>query len=398
MRNLFNDKGQVFDPSCDNDVVSTTSLVERVNAVSADKTPEERELAFERRRALSAQGFAGVAELTSLEGDYLELNIYRDSPVLDFVEMRNLPLGALPFYRTRYNTPIGFYMGSVNAMGSTVYYATNDFGQTVTPFVIQSDEIMIPNLNAIYDMNKLEQRQIALQRLAHDMQIAQVNSCLNTLFGATDVVATDPAVALQNYYSGGGSFSGHNVYVLDPGINATGYPQTNVFNLSTENGLTKHVFQALNDFSITAGRRIRKIYVPSGSATGYPVWRAMQDEASIVAISSGNGNQNPANAVTPDTWAQFQRDDFRSVVTVDWFGLNVDIERQNWLPNGYVLILTDQPSVIMWDRLDLSTGDDHAGTLEQPVSGYMSRRSEAKNIATIRPDFGLRNFIVAKIQ
>jgi len=398
MRNLFNDKGQVYDPTCDADVVSRQSLTERVAAVTAEKSPEEKELALERRRALSAQGFAGVAELNALEGDYLELNIYRDSPVLDFVEMRNLPLGSLPFYRTRYSTPIGFYMGSVNAMGSTVYYATNDFGQTVTPFVIQSDEVMIPNLNAIYDMAKLEQRQIALQRLARDMQIAQVNACLNTLFGATDVISTDPAVALQNYYSGGGSFSGHNVYVLDPGVNASGFPTTNVFNLSTENGLTKHVFQALNDFSIQAGRRIRKIYVPSGSATGYPVWRAMQDEASIVAITTGQGNMNPANAVTQDMWSQFQRDDFRSVVTVDWFGLNVEIERQNWLPNGYVLILTDQPSVIMWDRLDLSTGDDHAGTLEQPVSGYMSRRSEAKNIATIRPDFCLRNFIVAKVQ
>lgn len=398
MRTPFNDKGQIYDPTCDADLIDKNNLVERAKALSAEKSPEEQELALERRKALSAQGFAGIAELQGLEGDYFELNIYRDSPVLDFVEMRNLPLGSLPFYRTRYSTPIGFYMGSVNAMGSTVYYATNDFGQTVTPFTIQSDEVMIPNLNNIYDMARLQQRQIALQRLAHDMQIAQVNVCLNTMFGASDVVSTDPAVALTNYYSGGGAFSGHNVYVLDPGINATGYPTTNVFNLSTEGGLTKHVFQALNDYSIQAGRRIRKIYVPSGSASGYPVWRAMQDEASIVALTTGQGNQNPSNAIPADMWGQFQRDDFRSVVSVNWFGLDVQIERQNWLPNGYVLVLTDEPSVIMWDRLDLATGEDRAGTLETPVSGYMSRRSEAKNIATIRPDFGLRNFIVAKVQ
>jgi len=394
----MNEKGQVYDPSCDADIIDKSKLVERTKALSAEKTPEEQELALERRKALSAQGFAGIAELQSLEGDFYELNIYRDSPVLDFVEMRNLPLGSLPFYRTRYNTPIGFYMGSVNAMGSTVYYATNDFGQTVTPFTIQSDEVMVPNLNNIYDMNRLQQRQIALERLARDMQIAIVNTALNTLFGATDVISTDPAVALQNYYTGGGSFSGKNVYVLDPGINATGYPTTNVFNLTTEGGLTKHVFQALNDYSIQSGRTIRKIYVPSGSASGYPVWRSLQDEASIVAISSGNGNQNPANAVPAEMWSQFQRNDFRSVVTLDWFGLTVQIERQNWLPNGYVLVLTDEPSVIMWDRLELATGEDRAGTLEVPVSGYMSRRSEAKNIATIRPDFGLRNFLVLKVQ
>lgn len=397
---LYNDKGRMFDPSCDADVIDTAALRERaVSTIDGinSRTPEQKQQALENRnRALSQ--FAGVSTLQGVEGDYMTLNIYRDSPTLDFVEMRNLPLGALPFYRTRYSTPIGFYMGSVNAMGSTVNYATNDFGQTVTPYVITSDEVMVPNLNAIYDMQRLDQRQIALQRLAHDLNIGIVNCNLNTVFGAADVVSTDPAVSLVTYYSGGGSFSGHNVYVLDPGVVAAGYPTTNVYNLATENGLTKHVWQALNDYSIQAGRRIRKIYVSSAGVAGYPVWRAMQDSATLVAAVTGNGNLNPANAVPEEMWTQFQRNDFRSVVTLDWFGLRVDIERQNWLPPGYVLVLTDEPASIMWDRMDLATGEDRAGTLEVPVNGYFSRRSEARNIATIRPDFALRNFLVMKVQ
>ncbi len=399
MRTFLNDKGQSFNPICDSDLIDMKAFTERATSMMTaieSATPEERAQKLEMRKALSA--FAGVAELQGAEGDYMMLNIYRDSPTLDFVEMRNLPLGALPFYRTRYTTPIGFYMGSVNAAGSTVYYATNDFGQTVTPYVIQSEEVMIPNLNAIYDMQKLDQRQIALQRLAHDMQIAIINANLNTVFGAADVVSTDPAVSIVSYYTGGGSFSGQNVYVLDPGVVAAGYPTTNVYNLSTEGGLTKHVFQALNDYNIQAGRQIRKIYVPSAGVSGYPVWRSLQDSATLVALTTGQGNQNPSNAVPAEMWSQFQRSDWRSVVTVDWFGLRVDIERQNWLPPGYILVLTDQPASIMWDRLDLATGEDRAGTLEVPVNGYMSRRSEADNIATIRPSFALRNFLVIKCQ
>jgi hypothetical protein len=388
-----------YDKSVDSDLIDMQAYSARANeilSVHDNRTKADWETVLQTRKSLSS--IAGVAELNTLEGEYFNLAIYRDSPVLDFVEMRNLPVGTLPFYRTRYSPATGFFAGSINAMGSTYYYATQDAGQTVTPFTIQSDEIMVPNLHPIYDMEKLQQRAEALKRLAIDMNIAIVNANLNTVFGATNVVTTDPAAAIVSYFGTGGAFGGKNVYVLDPGVQPGSVPAVNVYDLTAENGLTKKVYQQINDWSILMGRTVRKIYVPSASVGGYPVWRAMQDQAAIVALTTGQGNQNPGKAVTADSWAKFQRDDYRSVVGVDWFGLNVDIERQNWLPAGYCLVLTDQPASIMWDRLHLETGEDRVGTLEVPVTGYMSRRSEARNIATVRPDFLLRNFMVIKVQ
>lgn len=390
---------QALDMTCDADVVNKVEFNKRAREVSAarnSRTPEDvAKILSNRAQALSSA--AGIASLTGIEGDWQTLNVYRDSPVLDFVEMRDMPLGSVPLYRTRSFYPVGVFQGSVNAMGITHRYATNDAGTQVFPFTVQTEEVEVPNLSYIYDMARLQQRQAALDRLAHDLQIALVNVNLNTMFGVTsNVVTYDPAQAIQDYYSGGGSFSGKAVFVLDPGVQTTSFPSTNVKNLSTEGGLTKHVFQALNDYRLMAKRTIRKIYVPSANS-GYPVWRSMQDEASIVALTNGQGNQNPANAIPDNFWKEFQTKDFAGVVTVNWFGLNVDVEVQNWLPAGYCLVLTDQPSTLMWDRLSLATGQDHNGTLEVPINGFDSRRSEARQIATARPDFCLLNFLVYKI-
>lgn len=390
---------KMIDYSCDTDIVDKFKLNQRANELFNkvhNRTDEEKAAVLEKRKALSAIG--GVAELMSIEGDYYKLNVYRDSPILDFVEMRDLPLGAVPLYRTRYMTPVGFYAGSTNAMGASLRYATNDAVTQIFPFTVQTDEVVVPNISAVYDMARLEQRQAALERLAHDLQIALVNINLNTMLRATgNVITYDPAQAIQDYITNStGSFTGKNVFVLDPGVQTSSMPSTNGFNLSSEGGLTKNVFQTINDFRLKAKRRIRKIYVPSADG-GTPVWRAMQNEASIVALTTGQGNQNPANAIPDNFWKEFQTKDFSGVVTVNWFGLDVAIEVQNWLPAGYCLVLTDQPCSIMWDRLSLATGQDLAGTLEVPINGYESRRSEARQIATVQPDFCLLNFMVLRI-
>lgn len=386
------------------DMVAWNKRANEIHTMVQDRTPEQKAEALEKRKALAALG--GVAELNSLEGEYYDLTIYRDSPVLDFVEMRDLPLGSVAFFRTRYAPPVGFYMGSVNAMGSSYYYATSDYGQQVTPFVVQTDEVMIPNINFVYDMNRLEQRTKGLERLGYFLKEAMVNIALNTMFGASDVVGTDPATALTAYAAGGGSFAGKNVYVLDPGVIAAGVPTVNFYNIQSAQttamtyGLDKICFETINDWRIQIGRNIRKIIVsraPS-SGSGKTAWRGMLDQASPVALVSSSGVANPAYAIPPDRWSEMQNEDFSKPVALNWFGLNVTIEAQNWMPAGYVLVLTDQPSVIMWDRLSLATGEDRAGTLEVPVSGYMSRRSEARQIATVRPDYTLRNWLLLEIE
>lgn len=393
-------KKNFIDVTCDSDIVNVVELNERANRTYSavhNRSDEEKTAVLEKRKALSALG--GVAELNALEGDYMMLNIYRDSPVLDFIEMRDLPLSSVPFYRTRYSTPVGFYSGSTNAMGSTLRYATNDAGAQVFPFVISTDEVEVPNISAIYDMARLEQRQTAIERLSHDLKIAIVNAALNTTFRATgNVVTYDPAQAIQDYFNNAtGSFTGKNVQILDPGVQNLAVVQTNIVDAHLENGLTKGVFQAINDWRLLAKRNIRKIYVPSAN-TGYPVWRALQDQAQVVALVNGQGNANPAKTIPNDFFKKFQDDDFAGSVAIDWFGQNIEIEVQNWLPAGYCLVLTDRPAAIMWDRLSLATGADLAGTLEVPINGYNSRRSESRQVAMISPDYCLKNFMVLKVQ
>ena len=391
--------------TCDADVVDTAAFRERIERELSSiegRTHEEKAAAFERRKALS--GLGGVAELQSVEGDYMTLNIFRDSPVLDFAEIRDLPLGAIPFFRTRYTTPIAFYPGSVNAMGNTVYWATNDVGTQVTPFTFTSDEVMVPNLNAIYDMAKLAQRTEALKRLARDMKIAYTNIVLNTMLlnsSSVNVITDDPAVSLVNYFAGAGStyFNGLNVYVLDPGVVATGVPTTNAFDLSgSEIGLTKAVFQTINDYRIQFGLSVSRIYVPNAPGTsGLPMWRGLQNSAAIVALTTGQGNQNPQKAVTPAKWQDLEDQNWGAAqVTDNWFGQSFDMVRQNWMPANYVLVQFNAPSCVVWDRLNLATGEDRAGTLEVPINGYMSRRSEAREIATARPAYCLKHFMVIK--
>ena len=378
-------------------VVNTSALRTRASeTLSAleSRTNDQMQAAFEKRRELAMT--AGVADLATIEGDYYTLNLYRDNPTLDFVEMRNLPLGTIPIYRTRYENPVNVFQGGLAGHGSTNYYATSDTVTQVTPFTVSTEEVMLPNLNNIYNMEMLQQRATGLRRLAEYMKMAITNISLNTMLGTagTDLIAMDPAAQIVTYFSGGGSFIGKNVYKLDPGVLQAGVPSLNVYDLTTEGGLTKNVFKTINTQRIQLGKTVKKIYV---AAAGAP-WESMITQASVVALSAGQGNQDPRKAVTETQWEAFNNMDFGGTVTANWFGMNVEIEKQNWLPAGYAIVLFDGPTCIMWDRLSLESGGVPEGTLESPVSGYYSRRSEARNIAFVRPDFMLKNFMVLKIQ
>lgn len=376
-------------------VMDTTAMrIHAANTLAAleSRTPAEQAAAFEKRKEIAALG--GVADLNAIEGDYYTLNIHRDSPTLDFVEMRDLPLGTIPIYRTRTENPVGVFQGGLAGHGSTLYYATQDTAVQVTPFTLQTEEVMVPNLNNIYNMETLQQRVVGRKRLAEYMDIGVTNCALNTMLGATDLIATDPAAQIVTYFGTGGSFAGKNVYKLDNGVVAAGVPSLNVYDLTTEGGITKNVLKTLNTHRTQLGVKIRKIYIPSAGAP----WEALQNQASLVALTNGQGNQNPSKAVTPEEWAKFQSMDVAGQFSVPWGGQTFVFEKQNWLPQGYCLVLMDAPAVIMWSRLKLQTGDAAEGTLETPVNGYYNKMSVAQNFAMAQPTFCLKSFAVIKVQ
>lgn len=366
-------------------------LAHKVNGVQAEASIMQKALS----------GIGGVAELQGIEGDFEILNIYRDSIALDMCEIRNLPLGEIPLFRWRSLRSVGITVGSLAGMGTNHYWSTKDAGQRVAPFTIDVEKVMVPNLNNVYDMERLMQRREAIARQDYFLKQGVNNAVINTIFANSKSVSfkDDPYQSILNYAADGGSFAGKNVYVLDPGVRQTSVPSVNYYDLSaTENGLTKKVFQTIRTHSWQIGRNFNRMYVPTGATSGKsPVWEALQNMATPVALVTGQGNQNPAAAVPHEMWSQFQQDDFSGSVSVSWFGESVTVSKQNWLPEGYLVLFCDQPAAIMWDRLDLGADGYNEGTIETPVNGFYSERFRAKNIATARPDYCLRNILLVKV-
>lgn len=369
---------------------------------SVERTEEDKAKQVDTMNRLLSST-AGVAELARIEGDWEILNIFRDSFTLDFAEFRNLPLGTVPIYRTRVLNPVGLFTGSLAGVGGTVYWATKDTATQVLPFTYSTERVMVPNLNNLYDMERLMQRRDALAQLDRYDNIEMENIGLNTVFATsgTDVVSTDPATQIVTYFNAGGSFAGHNVYSLDPGVPSAAVPTVNIYDLSAELGLTKKVFRTVNTHSIQIGRNFSTMWIPQAATSGNaPVWESLQNLATPVALITGSGlNNNPAAAVPSEMWAEFQKDDFRGAVVVEWFGQRIAIKKLNWLPAGYAILFADgHPACMIWKRLDLSGAGGQEGTLTEPKDGFYSYLSKSHNIATARADFQLRNFLLLKLQ
>lgn len=369
-----------------------------LNAKRLNLSADERAAGLEAfNRMVSAGAGAGIASLNQIEGDYEILNIFRDSIALDFAEVRPLPVGTLPIYRTKQLYPVNVFPASLTGGASTHYFITKQNGAQVYPFTFGTEKVMMPNLNNLYDMEKLDLRKDAKGQLDRYMEIGYNNIAMNTVLGAAALA--DPAASLQAYAAGGGSFAGKTVYALDPGVITASVPTVNYYDLTTEGGLTKRVFQMLNTHSIQIGRNFNRMYIPTAAASGKsPVWESLQNMATPVALVTGTGvTTDPAKAVPSEMWAEFQKDDFRGEVVVDWFGQRIAIRKQNWMPAGYAIVFSDRPCCVLWDRLNLQ-GAPNEGMLTTPVDGFYDEVSKFKNMAALRADYMLRNFAVLKLQ
>lgn len=361
---------------------------------SAEVTDKQK---VENFNKLLSAGSAGIATLDQIEGDYEILNIFRDTLALDFMETRPLPLGSLPIFRTKTLNAVNTFMGSLAGGSSTHNYVSSQAGQSVIPFTFTTERVMTPNLNNLYDLEKLGLRKDANDQLQRYMDIAYTNIALNTILGQPALA--DPAASIQTYAAAGGSFAGQSVYSLDPGVPTAAVPSVNYYDLTTEGGLTKTVFRTLNTHSIQIGRNFNRMYIPQAAVGGKsPVWESLQNLATPVALITGSGlNNNPAAAVPHEMWSEFQKEDFRGEVVIEWFGQRISIRKLNFLPAGYCLCFSDKPAGVMWDRLNLE-GPPTEGVLETPVDGFYSYKQKSKNIATLRAGFHLRNFAMLKVQ
>jgi hypothetical protein len=369
---------------------------------SATRNAEDTKAGLDKFNRLLSSA-AGVAQLNSIDADYETLNIYRDSPALDFLQMRNWPIGTIAIFRTKTQNPVNVLQGGILGVGPTHYYANSQTVLTVAPTTITTERVMTPNLNNLYDMEKLMQRRDAETELSRYLEQGMVNMALNTVLAnssSVSIVTDDPAVSLVNYFNTGGSFAGQNVYVLNPGVVSAYYPTVNCYDLTSEGGLTKKVFQTINTHSIQIGRNFNRMYIPSG-ATGSnaPVWESLQAMATPVSLVTGGlGNTDSSKSIPAEMWSEFQKEDFKGEIVINWFGSSVSVRKQNWMPAGYCLLFSEEPAALMWDRLTLEGGPAMDGTLETPMDGFFSYKSRSRQVAFARPGYALRNFLVIKCQ
>lgn len=329
---------------------------------------------------------AGVATLEQTDATFIDLNIRADDTIGDaFVEWQPLKLGEVPVYKTRYDYPVQVNFGHLGGGPPQRFYETVQSGTAVTPFQYFTDETQIPNLVlANFDLAKFKEREKAFEGIARAIRLARQKIILNTMFGQPLFQALSPSF---NAYAVSNPFNGKNVYILDPDVQAGSVPTTNVIDLHGEGGLTRNVFMKQQTYANQADRKLVRMFIP---VSGAP-WEAYWQQASIVAYTTSEGNQDVRKAIPPSKWEEVINQSFRKTGGyMKWFDADpIFVQPSNAIPASYWLTSTTDPGLLAWDQLDLDVSE------EESIRGNraMNRRYEARSAATAQPAPLLLNFV-----
>ena len=353
--------------------------------VKAHKTFDDEKASFQYGGSLTG----GVVTLTQAEAKYIDLNVRAYSDMGDyFCQFMPLAFGEQPVYKIRQDYPIRVNIGHLGGGPPAVKFQTNQSGVAVTPFQYFSEEFLVPNLvNVSFDLAKFKEKEQALERVAYQMKLARQQYIINTMLGQP--LSTPLATALSTYYSST-PFNARTPYVLDPGVDANSIATTNIINATAEGGITKNMFRAISSQAILQKKSVKAIFIP---ISGKP-WESWWNQASIVALASSQGNQNPVNAIPPSRWEDAVNMGFsENGQSINIFGNSFFLQPVNTMPANYFLVSTNDAPVLGWDQFSESVSD------EDPLSGGqrgLSKRYEARSIALAEPDPGLLNFMVGR--
>lgn len=371
-------------------VHGASNAVARIKSRSHEERASSRRDEYAKIAADENSAMAGVVTLEQADATFIDLNIHADDTIgAAFAEFTTLKLGEIPVFKTRQEYPIRVNMGHLAGTPPTVFFATAQTGTQVAPFQYFSEEFLVPNLvNANFDVADFKEREIAMARIVRDMGLARQKYIINLMLGQP---LTQDLVTSLTAYETSTPFTNRNPYVLDPGVRPGSVPNTNIIDNTSEGGLTRTVFMKQRTWANQMERELVRMFVPIEGAP----WEAYWSQASIVAYTTGNGNQNVSKAVPPSKWEETVNTSFRKKgAYMRWFDDSpIYVQPSNILPAGYSIISTELPAVLGWDQLSEAVSDEES----IKANRAFNRRYEARSMALAQPDPLLRNFVVQKI-
>lgn len=345
--------------------------------------------------ASSANGAgAGDGDFTRVslaEGKFIDLAIHKDT-FCDDIGIRTDVLAETPIaWKTRYSPVVGVTTGSVYGAGVRTLYQTQDNAQFLTPFLIDTQEVMVPTMALTQDPAKLGQRQAGLLRQAEALKLQMETFIINFLTGQPLGTALNQSV--YNYATQVVSpYTDKTVYVADPGVESGTYETSNIINVQGEGGLTPSVWQALLTQELLTGRRVNTIHIPK---KGLP-WLKMLQYATIVAnasnFSSGQASNQYLAGVPADEWTKTWKMDMTSALEngliIEIFGRQYKIKANNALPKGCAICTTDEPALEIFNVTDRSYDYD----VNDPREPYFVSHGSKRQMAVALPDPWVRNW------
>lgn len=335
------------------------------------------------RKELADEGDADFTRIPVAEGRFIDLAIHKDSFLDDAAITTGLDVETPPVWKTRYEPVVGVMTGSVYGKGPSTLYITQDTFATLTPFVIDVEDVKVPKLALTQDPEKLGQRQAALRRQAEMLKLALETYLVN--FICQQPLGTDLATSVTNQLANSSPYAGKTVYVADPGVQSGTYETTNNIDVHTENGLTMAVGEAIVNQAYLSKRMPRTVHIP---VAGLP-WRTLMRVSTLVAGSYPSGTANAdLKAVPPSVWEEVWHSNFYSGVTLNFAGHVLKFKSNNALAQGNAIVTTNQPAAEIFNIKGASVSLDYT---DDPKNTYFDSHYEKREMAICVPEPWVRN-------
>lgn len=334
-----------------------------------------------------ASSDADFTRIKEAEGRFIDLAIHKDTFLDDFAITTQMDVSEIPVWKSRYAPMVGVTTGTLYSAPLQNLYATRDNYATLTPFVVDADDIRVPAMALTQDIDKLGIRQAGLERQAEAMTIKMEQFTLN--IALAQPLGQDLATSVVNYFAAGNSYTGKTVYVADPGVQMGTYETTNLIDVHNEGGITPTVIEALSVQDALTGRKTRTIHF---AKAGLP-WRKLMRYATVVADQGAGSTTNPGlRAIPTSAWNEVWNSNFNEGIVVNWFGSTVKFKQNNALPQGYAIVTTDQPGAEVFMIQGMNSGSDEYQS--DPKDKFFSTHWMKQELAIATPDPWIRNFYV----
>lgn len=336
---------------------------------------------------------AGVVTLQQAEARFYDLNVRAYTDMSDyFADSRDIQVGETGFFKTRSFNPIGVRAVSLAGTSPAMKFVSNQAGFPVPTSAFATDKYIVPSIvNDNFDINKFMERESAIERAAYEIKKAKQKYRINAML--RQPLTNELAVSIPAYFAAAPTI-GPTAYVLDNGVQVGSMATTNALDLRTNGGspLVKQAWKKIATQMFLQHRTAVALFVPVDPA----VWEPRFDEASVVALSGSNGNQNAANAIPPAEWEKrFNAGFSEQGQYIDMFNMKVWVQPVNILPPGYALLSTSDAAVLEYNKLEGNYSDEVPRGNAPTMRGY-SDRTDYIDCGWLAPDPALLNFTVIR--